>query len=99
MLTFFTILFFASTGFAQTALVKGRVVDSNSSDVIVDVAISIKASTFNTVTDPEGLFVIQSDALPQGEQVLIISKAWLLHTKNPTHHTKWRDIKPKHHFT
>jgi hypothetical protein len=39
------------------------------------VAISIKASTFYTVTDPEGLFVIQSNALPQGEQVLIISKA------------------------
>jgi len=75
MLTFFTLLFFASTGFAQTAVVKGRVVDSNSSDVIGDVAISIKASTFTTLTDPEGLFVIQSEMLPQGEQVLIISKA------------------------
>ncbi|MFT4943087.1 MAG: hypothetical protein ACI8RH_000825, partial [Flavobacteriales bacterium] len=47
MLTFFTLLFFVSTGLAQTAVVKGRVVDSNSSDVIQDVAISIKASTFS----------------------------------------------------
>ena len=67
LLTFFTLLFFASTGIAQTAVVKGRVVDSNSSDVIGDVAVSIKASAFNTVTDTEGLFVIQGDALPQGE--------------------------------
>ena len=42
MLTFFTLLFFASTGFAQTAVVKGRVVDSNSSDVIEDVAVALK---------------------------------------------------------
>ena len=74
ILSFFAFLFFVGTGMSQTSIVKGRVVDSNSSDVIENVAISIKASTFNTMTDPQGLFVIQGDALPQGEQVLLVSK-------------------------
>lgn len=72
--TFFA-LFFA-TGFlvAQNAVVKGRVVDSNSSDVVPDVTITIQASIYEAMTDAKGLFNIESMELPQGEQVLLVRK-------------------------
>jgi hypothetical protein len=61
--------------FAQDAIVKGRVVDTNSSEVIPDVEISIQASIYSTMTDANGLFSITGTNLPQGEQVLLVSKS------------------------
>lgn len=60
--------------FAQEAIVKGRVVDTHSTEVILDVSISIQASIFSTVTNAEGLFNITGANLPQGEQVLLVTK-------------------------
>ncbi len=59
---------------AQEAIVKGRVVDTNSSDPIQDVAIRIQSSNFSTVTDAKGVFSISGNNLPQGEQVLLVNK-------------------------
>ncbi|MEL6810471.1 MAG: TonB-dependent receptor [Bacteroidota bacterium] len=75
MITLCVVLLSAFTMIAQDAIVKGRVVDSNSSDPLSDVEIRIQGSVFSTVTDAEGLFSIIGANLPQGEQVLIVNGA------------------------
>ena len=69
------ILICASSLFAQDATVMGRVVDTNSSEVIPEVDVRIQAVNFSAVTDGLGLFEITSASLPQGEQVLLVSKS------------------------
>ena len=59
---------------AQDAIIKGRVVDTNSSEAIPGVEIRILSSDYNTQTDEKGMFLISSNTLPQGEQILVISK-------------------------
>ncbi len=59
---------------AQEAIIKGRVVDSHSSEIVSNVQIHILSSDFETQTDDKGLFEISSISFPQGEQVLVISK-------------------------
>jgi hypothetical protein len=59
---------------AQDAIIKGRVVDTHSSDVIPDVEIRILSSDFDTQTDENGLFALTSSDFPQGEQILVVSK-------------------------
>src|SRR5690606_19934316 len=52
----------------------GKVLDANSSEPIPDVKVSILNSIFSTSTDSEGAFQFAQQTLPQGEQVLEISK-------------------------
>jgi len=59
---------------AQDAIIKGRVVDTNSSEAIPSVEIRILSSDYNTQTDEKGMFLITSNTLPQGEQILVVSK-------------------------
>lgn len=59
---------------AQEAIVKGRVLDTYSSEAIQDVEIRIITNNFNTKTNAQGLFEISSTNLPQGDQVLVVSK-------------------------
>ena len=59
---------------AQDAVVKGRVVDATSNESIPATEIRIEKSTFFAETDDNGLFAITGTDLPQGEQVLIVSK-------------------------
>ena len=61
--------------FAQDAIVKGRIVDTNSSEVISGVNVSIQASIFSTDTNDDGLFSITDANLPEGEQVLLVTKS------------------------
>lgn len=68
------ILICASSVFAQDATVMGRVLDTYSSEVIPNVDVRIQSFNFNAVTDDLGLFEITSTSLPQGEQVLLVSK-------------------------
>ncbi|GEQ84712.1 TonB-dependent receptor [Patiriisocius marinistellae] len=72
--TFFTLFVATSSLIAQEAVVKGRVVDTNSSDVIPDVNVSIESSIYSAETDAGGLFLISGTDLPQGEQVLLVNK-------------------------
>ncbi|MFT4697685.1 MAG: hypothetical protein ACI9SJ_000814 [Flavobacteriaceae bacterium] len=80
--SFFTIFCGLSIG-AQKAFVKGRVVDTNSSEVIQNVNVRIQSSTYSTITDAQGMFFISSTDLPQGEQVLLVSKQGYLAQRVP----------------
>ena len=74
----FTVCFSVFTMFtvtAQEAIVKGRIVDTNSSDPIQGVQIRILESVFSSETNSKGLFAFKDTGLPQGEQVLIVSKS------------------------
>jgi len=73
--TFGVILICALSSLAQDTTVKGRVVDTNSSEVIPDVDVRIRGVNFSDVTDELGLFNFTSTRLPQGEQVLLVSKS------------------------
>jgi len=68
---------------AQNAIVKGRIVDTNSSDVIPNVDIIIRSSNFNATTSTEGLFSIIGTNLPQGNQVLLVSRAGYISLRIP----------------
>lgn len=70
-----TILFIATSGFTQNTVVKGKVVDTNSNEPIPDVEISIQGSSFNTMTNSRGVFNITGAELPEGEQILVVSKS------------------------
>ncbi len=74
LIAFFA-LFFSGLSIAQEAVIKGRVVDTNSDEAISGAEIRIQSSNLGTETDAEGLFSITGTDLPQGEQVLIVSKA------------------------
>lgn len=69
--TIFLVAFYAA---AQNGVVMGKVLDANSSEPIPDVKVSILNSIFSTSTDSEGAFQFAQQTLPQGEQVLEISK-------------------------
>lgn len=62
------------SSFAQESIVQGRILDTNSSEPIPDVTVSLQNSIFSTTTDAEGFFSFSQETLPQGEQVLEISK-------------------------
>lgn len=59
---------------AQEAIVKGRVIDSDATEPVANVEVRIVSSVFTTTTDALGIFHISSENLPQGEQVLLVSK-------------------------
>ena len=59
---------------AQEAVIKGRLVDTYSSEVIKDVQIHILSSNFETKTDMKGLFALIGSDFPKGEQILVVSK-------------------------
>lgn len=69
--------------FAQDATVKGRIVDTNSSEPVPDVDVRIQSSKFNTTTTPEGIFNISGSDLPQGEQVLLVEKSGYVNQRIP----------------
>jgi len=68
------VLLSSITLLAQDAIIKGRVVDTHSSEVISDVQIHILSSKFEAKTDNGGLFALTGSEFPQGEQVLVVSK-------------------------
>ena len=59
---------------AQEAVIKGRLVNTYSSEVIKDVQIHILSSNFETKTDMKGLFALIGSDFPKGEQILVVSK-------------------------
>ncbi|NND88361.1 MAG: carboxypeptidase-like regulatory domain-containing protein, partial [Flavobacteriaceae bacterium] len=72
--TFCLVFFATASAFAQDAVVKGRIVDANSSEPVPDVDVRIQSSIYATMTDALGLFSITGNEMPLGEQVLIVSK-------------------------
>ncbi len=71
------------SSFAQEAIVYGRILDINSSEPIPGVKVSIRNSIFSTVTNAEGTFSFTQETLPQGEQILEISKLGYTSLKIP----------------
>ena len=55
--------------YAQEAVIKGRLVDTYSSEVITDVQIHILSSNFETKTDMKGLFALIGSDFPKGERI------------------------------
>ncbi len=68
---------------AQEAIVKGRVLETNSYEPIPDVEINIQGSIFNTETNALGEFYFLQENLPQGQQILIVSKSGYITLKLP----------------
>jgi hypothetical protein len=66
--------FLSLSFFAQEAIVKGRIIDINSGEPISKVTVQIQASIFTTESVADGLFKFSTFNLPQGEQVLLVSK-------------------------
>ncbi len=64
-----------SVGIAQETIVRGRVVDINSSEVLSGVAIKIQGTIFNAVTNAEGMFLIENIHTSLGEQIVVVKKA------------------------
>lgn len=68
---------------AQEAIIKGRVLETNSYEPIPDVEISIQSSIFSTTTNALGEFNFPEQNLPQGQQFLLISKLGYTSLKLP----------------
>jgi len=58
---------------AQQTIVKGQVIDADSTDPVTEVSVSIKGTTLSQTTGTEGRFNFASN-LPLGEQLLIVVK-------------------------
>ncbi|MEP2936344.1 MAG: TonB-dependent receptor [Gilvibacter sp.] len=87
MKNFFATLFLAllsvSAAFTQNSTVMGRVVDTNSSEPLEGVQVRITGSSYAAETGVEGTFELSNDNLPQGEQVLLVSKTGYLTQQLP----------------
>lgn len=59
---------------AQETVIKGRVIDSHSSEALRDVIVRIVSSDFDTKTDTKGLFIFHKTTFLLGGQVLVIQK-------------------------
>lgn len=68
------VLLIGLSSFAQEPVLHGRILETNSSEPINDVLINIQNTIFSTTTDEEGMFFFSQETLPQGEQILKISK-------------------------
>src|SRR5690606_17024058 len=71
------------SSFAQEAILKGRVLETNSYEPLPDVEISIQASIFKTNTNALGEFIFLEENLPQGQQILVISRQGYVSLKIP----------------
>ena len=71
------------SSFSQEAIVKGRILEINSYEPIPDVEVSIQASIFKTTTNALGEFSFLEENLPQGAQILLISKLGCITLKLP----------------
>lgn len=68
---------------AQNTAVKGKVLDTNSSEPIPSVLVTLQGSNFNALTNGNGEFIISDQQLPQGDQILVLTKAGYLSQRIP----------------
>src|SRR5690554_5762240 len=73
-LTFCAALFAGFSAYSQDNSISGKVVDTYSSEPISEAIVNIQNSDFSTVTNSEGEFTFLQKNLPEGEQVIKISK-------------------------
>lgn len=72
--TLVCVCFWGFSHLGQEAIVTGRVVDADATEPLSSVEVRIAASVFTTHTNGLGTFTISNEQLPQGEQVLVVSK-------------------------
>lgn len=65
---------FSTLSFAQDTVVKGRIIDSDSTEPVADVDLQVLGTVFNATSDAQGFFEISDINLPLGEQVLEVAK-------------------------
>jgi hypothetical protein len=71
------------TASAQSTVVEGKVLDTNTSDPIPDVEVHIQGSSLSALTDSMGLFSIKNEMIPEGEQTIVISKMGYISQRLP----------------
>lgn len=76
-------LLFTGFGFAQQTQVTGTVVGDTDEVPIPDVEITIEETLLSTETSLKGVFTLEGDDLPLGEQILIVSKEGYLTKRYP----------------
>lgn len=74
ILSICTVFLFSLTAMAQSTVVKGKVLDIYSNEPIPDVEVDIMESNFSTRTNAEGEYEIIGDQIPEGDQILFVSK-------------------------
>lgn len=78
-----TVFLAGFTTMAQQTAVTGTVLDTNSSEPIPGVEVSLQGSNFSAITGSDGIFTISGQALPLGDQLLFLSKAGYLTQRIP----------------
>lgn len=68
---------------AQNTVVKGKVLDTYSSEPIPGVEVSLQGSNFSAVTGSDGVFTLSGQKLPEGDQILLLSKTGYLAQRIP----------------
>jgi hypothetical protein len=76
-------LLLASFGFAQQTQVTGTVVGDTDEVPIPDVEVTIEGTLLTATSNNEGVFVLQGEQLPLGEQFLIVSRDGFLTKRYP----------------
>src|SRR5690606_32269716 len=61
--------------YAQETRIKGVVVDASTFEPVENTQVTIEGSTFQSLTNQAGLFFFSSEEIPEGNQILIFSKA------------------------
>ncbi|WP_310993003.1 TonB-dependent receptor [Aequorivita marina] len=79
----YVILLVGFPAYAQDAIISGKVYDKHSIEPLPDVVVSIKNSNFTSSTDAYGAFSFFQQDLPQGEQILKISKTGYISLQIP----------------
>ncbi len=74
ILVIFTVFLAGFTTVAQNTAVKGKVLDTYSSEPIPGVEVNLQGSKFSALTGGDGVFTISGNKLPEGDQILIFSK-------------------------
>ncbi len=83
ILVFCTVFLVSFTAVAQNTVVKGSVLDTNSSEPIPGVEVILQGSNFSAVSDSDGVFAISGQEIPLGDQILFLSKSGYLIQRIP----------------
>src|SRR5690554_5224143 len=78
-----TVFLASFTAVAQNTAVTGKVLDTYSSEPIPGIEVNLQGSDFNALTDGEGVFTISGLGLPEGEQILLLSKTGYVSQRMP----------------
>lgn len=66
---------YVSLAIAQHTIVRGKIVDNNTEQVIPEVEVFIENSIFSQLTDSNGEFSFSGQKIPLGEEVLILRRS------------------------